>query len=345
MTTVALDGRGAERGAEVIVAGARAAAADGIAVRVFGDPGGARGARRRRRRRAGRGAPAEITNDEEPVGAVRETPDASIVLAAADVAEGRSRGARQRRADRGDDDRGAVRAAARCTASAARRSRSSSRSPAATARRPCCSTSAPTPRSAPATSSSSPTSAPPSASAVLGVERPRVALLSVGEEPKKGTQDVVDAHAELAAAERARLPRQRRGPRPARRRGRRDRHRRLHRQRRAEDDRGHRARGRRRGRRGRALEPGRRASAACCCARRSAACAARWTPTRPAARSCSGCAASPSSATAARAPDGIANAIRLAARAVESGAVERTAELLERSGATRAAMRDRKEAQ
>jgi glycerol-3-phosphate acyltransferase PlsX len=44
-------------------------------------------------------------------------------------------------------------------------------------------------------------------------------------------------------------------------------------------------------------------------------------------------------------PDGIANAIRLAARAVEVGAVERTAELLDRSGTTRAAMRDRKEAQ
>ena len=42
-------------------------------------------------------------------------------------------------------------------------------------------------------------------------------------------------------------------------------------------------------------------------------------------------------------PDGIANAIRLAARAVEQRAVERTGELLERSGATRAAMRDRKE--
>ena len=38
MTTVALDGRGAERGADTIVAGARAAAADGIGVRVFGDP-------------------------------------------------------------------------------------------------------------------------------------------------------------------------------------------------------------------------------------------------------------------------------------------------------------------
>ena len=36
---------------------------------------------------------------------------------------------------------------------------------------------------------------------MLGVDRPRVALLSVGEEPKKGTEEVVEAHAELAAAE------------------------------------------------------------------------------------------------------------------------------------------------
>jgi glycerol-3-phosphate acyltransferase PlsX len=43
-------------------------------------------------------------------------------------------------------------------------------------------------------------------------------------------------------------------------------------------------------------------------------------------------------------PDGIANAIRLAARGVEEGAVARTAELLERSGMTRGSMRDRKEA-
>ena len=35
--------------------------------------------------------------------------------------------------------------------------------------------------------------------AVHGVERPRVALLSVGEEPAKGTPDVVEAHERLAA--------------------------------------------------------------------------------------------------------------------------------------------------
>jgi len=37
--------------------------------------------------------------------------------------------------------------------------------------------------------------------AVLGVENPRVALLSVGEESKKGTAEVIEAHAELAGLE------------------------------------------------------------------------------------------------------------------------------------------------
>ena len=37
--------------------------------------------------------------------------------------------------------------------------------------------------------------------AVLGVERPRVALLSVGEEPGKGTSQIVEAHATLTEAE------------------------------------------------------------------------------------------------------------------------------------------------
>jgi len=39
------------------------------------------------------------------------------------------------------------------------------------------------------------------AEAVLGVERPRVALLSVGEEAGKGTAQLVDAHATLAATD------------------------------------------------------------------------------------------------------------------------------------------------
>ena len=75
---------------------------------------------------------------------------------------------------------------------------------------------------------------------VMGVERPRVALLSNGEEPTKGPEDVVAAHAALTAdpggidfvgnVEGFAIGNGRR---------RRGRHRRLHRQRRAEDDGGH----------------------------------------------------------------------------------------------------------
>ena len=52
--------------------------------------------------------------------------------------------------------------------------------------------------------------------AVLGVETPRVALLSVGEEQKKGRTDVVEAHEALAESEGHPLHRQHRGTRPAR---------------------------------------------------------------------------------------------------------------------------------
>jgi glycerol-3-phosphate acyltransferase PlsX len=87
--TVALDGRGAEQGSEAVIAGARAAAADGIRLRVFGDPEALRD--------VGEidgvelvAAAEEITNSDEPVAAVRSRPQASVVRAAADVAEGSS---------------------------------------------------------------------------------------------------------------------------------------------------------------------------------------------------------------------------------------------------------------
>ena len=198
MTTVALDGRGAERGVDVIVAGARAAAADGIALRVFGNPqelaelDGVAGVELLE-------APGEITNDDDPVGAVREGTDASIVLAAADVADGSSEAV---------VSAGPTGATMTAALFALRRSRG--------VRRPALAVQLPRPGS----------DGPPTllldvganaevrtgdlvqfahlgsvfSETVLGVERPRVALLSVGEEPKKGTQDVVDAHAELAAA-------------------------------------------------------------------------------------------------------------------------------------------------
>lgn len=198
MTTVALDGRGVERGPAAIIGGVRSAAADAIAVRVFGDPGelavleGVEGVELL-------DAPGEITYDEDPVGAVRETSDASIVLAATDVAEGRS-----------DALVSAGPTGATMTAAlfALRRSHG--------VRRPALAVQLALPgRDAPPTllldvganaearASDLVQFAHLGAAfsrAVLGIDRPRVALLSVGEEPKKGTQIVVDAHAELAGA-------------------------------------------------------------------------------------------------------------------------------------------------
>ena len=198
MTRVALDGRGAERGPEAILAGARAAAADGISLRVFGDPdalraiGDIEGAELVE-------AADEITNDEEPVAAVRSRPDASVVMAARDVAEGRS----EAMASAGPT--GATMTAALF---ALRRMHG--------VRRPALALQLVVPGR----------DAPPSllldvgantearavdlvqfaylgasfSRAVLGVERPRVALVSVGEEEKKGSAEVVEAHTRLAEA-------------------------------------------------------------------------------------------------------------------------------------------------
>jgi glycerol-3-phosphate acyltransferase PlsX len=86
--TVALDGYGAEQGFEVLAEGAKLAAADGIGVRIFGP-----------QRALGLDGvdgieviqTAEwIGNEEDPIRAVRAKKEASVVRAAADVAEGRA---------------------------------------------------------------------------------------------------------------------------------------------------------------------------------------------------------------------------------------------------------------
>jgi glycerol-3-phosphate acyltransferase PlsX len=195
VVTVALDGRGADRGPEVIVAGARAAAAGGIGVRVFGRPeelgalDGVDGV-------AVIAASDAITNDEEPVAAVRSKEEASVVMAARDVADGRS-----------DALASAGSTGATMTAAlfALRRMHG--------VRRPALALQLTVPgRSGPPTlllDAGANTDARTGdlvqfaylgaafSEAVLGVERPRVALLSVGEEQKKGSQEVVDAHATL----------------------------------------------------------------------------------------------------------------------------------------------------
>jgi phosphate acyltransferase len=193
--TVALDGRGAERGASALAQGARAAADDGIALRVFGD----RAALAELEGVAGVElveAPAEVGNDEEPVAAVRSREDASVVMAARDVAAGRSQAL---------VSAGPTGATLAASLFALRRLKG--------VRRPALALQLRVPGS----------DGPPTlildvganaevrpqdlvqfaymgaafSRAVLGIPSPRVALLSVGEEPKKGTPDVVEAHAAL----------------------------------------------------------------------------------------------------------------------------------------------------
>ena len=198
MVTVALDGRGVEQGTDVLIAGATLALGDGVSLRVFGDPGdlaplaelGAEVI----------DAPGEISNDDDPVRSVRAGQDASIVMAAADVAEGRS-----------DALVSAGPTGATMTAALfALRRLSGVRRPSLAVELPTIGRDGPPTLFLDAGANSDARSQDLVQSAVmgaafsravLGVEDPRVALLSVGEEPKKGTADVVEANAELEGLE------------------------------------------------------------------------------------------------------------------------------------------------
>jgi glycerol-3-phosphate acyltransferase PlsX len=198
VTTVALDGRGAERGPEAIVTGTRLAADDGIRVRVFGDPAALAAVEEIDGAELVPAA-GEITNADEPVAAVRTRPDASIVLAARDVAEGRSHAMASA---------GSTGATMTAALFALRRLHG--------VRRPALAVQLLVPgRSGPPTllldvgaNSDARTHdlvqfaylGAAFSEAVLGVPQPRVALLSVGEEASKGSAEVVDAHARLAGA-------------------------------------------------------------------------------------------------------------------------------------------------
>jgi glycerol-3-phosphate acyltransferase PlsX len=192
--TVALDGFGAEQGFQVLAQGARLAAADGIRLRVFGPP-------------AELGLNAvegvevvptseSIANDEDPVAAVRAKGEASVVRAAADVAEGRSA------AMVSAGSTGATMAAATF---GLKRMKG--------VQRPALAVQLPVPgkpvlfldvgASVEARSQHLVQFAFLGAAfseAVLGVERPRVGLLSVGEEAGKGREEVVAANAVLSKA-------------------------------------------------------------------------------------------------------------------------------------------------
>jgi phosphate acyltransferase len=192
--TVALDGFGAERGFDVLAEGARLAARDGIGVRVFGPPeelglSGVDGVEV---------VPTteSIGNDEDPVPAVRAKKEASVVRAARDVAEGRSA------AMVSSGSTGATMAAATF---GLRRLQG--------VQRPALAVRLPVPGK-PVLFLDVGANVEVRAQhlvqfaflgaafseAVLGVERPRVGLLSVGEEAGKGREEVSAAHELLAAA-------------------------------------------------------------------------------------------------------------------------------------------------
>jgi len=197
--TVALDGRGAERGAQAVIGAARATTADGIRLRVFGDPKALADVRDLD------GAeliPAtdEITNADEPVAAVRSRTEASVVQAAADVAEGRAEAM---------VSAGPTGATMTAALFALRRMQG--------VRRPALALQLPVPgrggrplllldvganteaRAVDLVQFAYLGSA--FSAAVLGTDTPRVGLLSVGEEQRKGSAAVVEANARLAEAD------------------------------------------------------------------------------------------------------------------------------------------------
>jgi phosphate acyltransferase len=190
--TIAVDANGADRGPGVVAEGAALAAAGGLRVLLFG-PAAELGA-------AGAGvevhdAPASIAKAEDPARAVRSTPAASIAQAVRAVADGRADAL--------------VSGGSTGTALAAslfefRRARG--------VHRPALAVVVPVPNApfllldAGANVEVRPEHLVQFAhmgaafmEAVIGVPRPRVALLSNGGEPGKGPVDVVAAHDALAA--------------------------------------------------------------------------------------------------------------------------------------------------
>jgi glycerol-3-phosphate acyltransferase PlsX len=192
---VALDGFGAERGFDVLAEGARQAAAGGIRLRVFGPPAqldldDVDGVEV---------VPTEewISNEEEPTAAVRSRPEASIVRAAGDVSEGNA-GALI--------SVGSTGAAMAAATFGIRRLQG--------VQRPALAAVLPLPgrqvlfldvganvevRAQHLIQFAFLGAA--FSEAVLGVENPKVGLLSVGEESGKGTPVVIEAHAALATAQ------------------------------------------------------------------------------------------------------------------------------------------------
>jgi glycerol-3-phosphate acyltransferase PlsX len=188
--TVAVDANGADRGPAEVARGAALAAAAGTRVLLFGPAEALGGVP------AGVeviDAPVSIAKDPDPARAVRRTPDASIVRAVEAVAEGRAD------ALVSGGSTGAALAAALFRFKRARG-----------VHRPALAIIVPVPKApfllldAGANVEVRPEHLVQFAhmgaafmEVVMGVERPRVALLSNGEEPNKGPEVVVAAHAAL----------------------------------------------------------------------------------------------------------------------------------------------------
>ena len=192
MTVIAVDANGADLGPAEVAAAARLAARQGVEVLLFG-PAGELGP-------SGAGievvdAPRSIAKEGDPARAVRGAPDASIVLAARAVGEGRA-------------------AALVCNGStgAALVASQLHIHRAQGVYRPALAITVPVP-GRPVTLLDVGANADVRAeylvqfafmgaayaSAVLGVERPRVGLLSNGIEPERGSQLVIEAHEALVA--------------------------------------------------------------------------------------------------------------------------------------------------
>ncbi len=192
MVTVAVDAGGADLGPREVAVGADRAAAQGIRVLLFGPA-----------REIGRvhanvevvDAPISIAKQADPAYAVRTTPEASIVQATRAVAEGRAQ------AFVSGGSTGSALAAALFNL---RRDRG--------VYRPALALPLPNPGGSPILLldvGANATCRPEHlvqfahmgaafAQAVIGIPAPRVALLSNGEEPGKGTPDLVGVHEQLA---------------------------------------------------------------------------------------------------------------------------------------------------
>jgi glycerol-3-phosphate acyltransferase PlsX len=193
MITVAVDAGGADRGPREVAAGAAQAAATGIGVILFGPkaeigpmPPGVEVV----------DAPVSIAKAADPAYAVRSTPEASIVQAARAVAEGRAQAL---------VSGGSTGSALAAGLFNLKRDRG--------IYRPALALPVPMPGAKPILLldvGANVTCRPEHlvqfaymgagfAQAVMGIRSPRVALLSNGEEPAKGTPDLVSVHEQLAA--------------------------------------------------------------------------------------------------------------------------------------------------